>query len=144
MWISTELFIFNLREFFDNDLNIVGDTDTLDLDPRSFSTRLDEIEFESLNDNKNSKNDKNKNLNVTENKNFSFKDILAIIPISTDGLSFGEDNINFTNDVDFSRSYFGKVDIQKMNIKLIDDYGSLVNLNGANWSTILNTTHNNL
>ena len=74
----------------------------------------------------------------------SFKDILAIIPISIDGLTFGEDNINFTNDVDFSRSYFGKVNIQKMNIKLVDDYGSLVNLNGANWSCILNTTHNNL
>ena len=62
--------------FFDNDSNTVGHTYTLDLDPRSFSTRLDEIEFESLNDNKNGKNDKNKNLNVTENKNFSFKDIL--------------------------------------------------------------------
>ena len=30
----------------------MGDTDTLDLDPRSFSTRLDEIEFESLNNNR--------------------------------------------------------------------------------------------
>ena len=75
---STRFIFQNLDRviFFDNDLNIVGDTDTLDLDPRSFSTRLDEIEFESLNDNKNGKNDKNKNLNVTENKNFSFKDIL--------------------------------------------------------------------
>ena len=60
--------------FFDNDYNIVGDTDTLDLDPRSFSTRLDEIEFESLNDNENTK--KGKNNNITENKNLSFKDIL--------------------------------------------------------------------
>ena len=62
--------------FFDNDLNIVGDTDTLDLDPRSFSTRLDEIEFESLNDNENNKNNTNENINLTENKNFSFEKIL--------------------------------------------------------------------
>ena len=47
---STRFIFQNLDRviFFDNDLNIVGDTDTLDLDPRSFSTRLDEIEFESL------------------------------------------------------------------------------------------------
>ncbi len=75
---STRFIFQNLDRviFFDNDSNIVGDTDTLDLDPRSFSTRLDEIEFESLNDNKNDKNDKNKNINVTKNKNFTFKDIL--------------------------------------------------------------------
>ena len=51
-------------------------TDTLDLDPRSFSTRLDEIEFESLNNNENDDNGKNANINVIENKNFSLKDIL--------------------------------------------------------------------
>ena len=53
--------------FFDNDLNLVGDTDTLDLDPRSFSTRLDEIEFESLNENENKKY-KNENIILTEKK----------------------------------------------------------------------------
>jgi len=75
---STRFIFQNLDRviFFDNDYNIVGDTDTLDLDPRSFSKRLDEIEFESLNENENDKNDKNKNLDVTENKNFSFKNIL--------------------------------------------------------------------
>ena len=38
--------------FFDNELNLVGDTDTLDLDPRSFSTRLDTVELEILNEKK--------------------------------------------------------------------------------------------
>ena len=63
---STRFIFQNLDRviFFDNDSNIVGDTDTLDLDPRSFSTRLDEIEFESSSDNENDKNDKNKNLDV--------------------------------------------------------------------------------
>ncbi len=75
---STRFIFQNLDRviFFNNDLKIVGDTDTLDLDPRSFSSRLDEIEFESLNDNENDKNDKNDNVNLTDNKNLSFKDIL--------------------------------------------------------------------
>ncbi len=76
---STRFIFQNLDRviFFDNDLNIVGDTDTLDLDPRSFSTRLDEIEFESLNENnKNNKNNKNENVNIAENKDISFEEIL--------------------------------------------------------------------
>jgi len=52
---STRFIFQNLDRviFFDNDLNLIGDTDTLDLDPRSFSTRIGEIEFESLNEEKN-------------------------------------------------------------------------------------------
>ena len=75
---STRFIFQNLDRviFFDNNLNLIGDTDTLDLDPRSFSKRLDEIEFESLNVNENDKNDKNENVNLNENKNLSFKDIL--------------------------------------------------------------------
>ena len=38
--------------FFNNELDLVGDTDTLDLDPRSFSSRLDIIELEILNEEK--------------------------------------------------------------------------------------------
>ena len=75
---STRFIFQNLDRviFFDNDLNLVGDTDTLDLDPRSFSTRLDEIEFESLNENKDKKKNQNDKDNLTENKNLSFKDTL--------------------------------------------------------------------
>jgi two-component system sensor histidine kinase ChvG len=62
--------------FFDNDFNLIGDTDTLDLDPRSFSTRLDEIEFESLNNNENEKNDKNEDIDLSEKKDFSFEKVL--------------------------------------------------------------------
>ena len=75
---STRFIFQNLDRviFFDNDLNIVGDTDTLDLDPRSFSKRLNEIEFESLNEKKIDQNDKNKDKNKDINKFLSFKDIL--------------------------------------------------------------------
>ena len=75
---STRFIFQNLDRvtFFDNDLNIVGDTDTLDLDPRAFSTRIDEIEFESLDDNENDKIDKNESIDVSETKNLPYKNIL--------------------------------------------------------------------
>ncbi|MDC1003336.1 HAMP domain-containing sensor histidine kinase [Candidatus Pelagibacter sp.] len=75
---STRFIFQNLDRviFFDNDLNLVGDTDTLDLDPRSFSSRIDEIEFENLDENETNRNDKNENNNVTKTKNLYFKKIL--------------------------------------------------------------------
>ena len=75
---STRFIFQNLDRviFFDNDLDLIGDTDTLDLDPRSFSTRLNEIEFESLNEKKLDQNSENKNIDINENKLGSFKDIL--------------------------------------------------------------------
>ena len=47
---STRFLFQNLDRviFFDDKLNLIGDTDTLDLDPRSFSQRLDTIELEVL------------------------------------------------------------------------------------------------
>ena len=140
--ISTSMDSISVPEYFSNDLQVVEATNNIPTYNRGIGPRLTTLAQnytinEILESNSN-------NLSNMKTQIGSFKDILAIIPISIDGLTFGEDNINFTNDVEFSRSYFGKVDIQKMNIKLVDDYGSLVNLNGGNWSTILNTTHNNL
>ena len=47
---STRFLFQNLDRviFFDNKHNLVGDTYTLDLDPRSFSQRLDSIELEKI------------------------------------------------------------------------------------------------
>ena len=51
---STRFIFQNLDRviFFNKNLELIGDTDTLDLDPRSFSSRLDIIELEILNDEK--------------------------------------------------------------------------------------------
>jgi len=75
---STRFIFQNLDRviFFNNDLSLIGDTDTLDLDPRSFSTRLNEIEFETLNEKKIDQNIKNKNIDVNKNKTLFFKKIL--------------------------------------------------------------------
>ena len=59
---STRFLFQNLDRviFFDDKLNLIGDTDTLDLDPRSFSQRLDTIELEILNSTKIEKNTEKK------------------------------------------------------------------------------------
>ena len=75
---STRFIFQNLDRviFFDNNLNLIGDTDTLDLDPRSFSTRLDEIEFETLSGETNNQNIEDKNINLNQEKLVSLKDVL--------------------------------------------------------------------
>ncbi|MBT3408732.1 HAMP domain-containing histidine kinase, partial [Candidatus Woesearchaeota archaeon] len=75
---STRFIFQNLDRviFFDNNLNLVGDTDTLNLDPRSFSTRLNEIEFESLTGKKIDQTPENKDIDKSENRTFSFAKIL--------------------------------------------------------------------
>ena len=47
---STRFLFQNLDRviIFDSKLNLIGDTDTLDLDPRSFSQRLDVVEMDVL------------------------------------------------------------------------------------------------
>ena len=54
---STRFLFQNLDrvQIFDNNLNLIGDTDTLDLDPRAFSQRIDIIEMDNINTNENKK-----------------------------------------------------------------------------------------
>ena len=77
-------FLFSTRFLFqnldrviliDNQFNLVGDTDTLDLDPRSFSKRLDIVEYEILDDKTTKKIIEKKDLN--KKKTVSLKDILS-------------------------------------------------------------------
>ena len=42
-------------QFFDKKFNLIGDTDTLDLDPRAFTQRLGVVEMNDLNEKKKSK-----------------------------------------------------------------------------------------
>ena len=75
---STRFLFQNLDRviFFDNELNLVGDTDTLDLDPRSFSTRLDIIELEILNKKKTKEITEKKNIDIGKDYAVSLNDVL--------------------------------------------------------------------
>ena len=86
---STRFIFQNLERviLFDSEFVLVGDTDTLDLDPRSFSNRIDTIEFEKLDEEKKKKivNEKT----ITEKKILSLNEIL----------------LNYSNSKDFGRPY---------------------------------------
>ena len=96
---STRFIFQNLDRviFFDNNLNLVGDTNTLDLDPRSFSTRLNEIEFESLTEKKIDQIPENKIIDKDNNKTLSFTKILKTYSNTNEygkPLTFIQDNLN--------------------------------------------------
>ena len=75
---STRFLFQNLDRviFFDNQLNLVGDTDTLDLDPRAFSKRLDTVELEILNEKKTKEITEKKNIDIGNENTVSLSDIL--------------------------------------------------------------------
>ena len=75
---STRFLFQNLDRviFFNNRLDLVGDTDTLDLDPRSFSARLDTVELEVLNEKKTREITEKKNIDIGNDNVVSLNDIL--------------------------------------------------------------------
>ena len=96
---STRFIFQNLDRviFFDNKLKLIGDTDTLDLDPRSFSTRLDKIEFENLSDEVSEDENKENNSSQNNETKASFKDLLENYYNSDDYgnyYTFTQDNLN--------------------------------------------------
>ena len=63
------------------------------------------------------------------------KDVFALVPLKLAGLAnnsvYVADGGTLQNQ---ERTYFGPVNISRMTVKLVNDRGELVNLNGANWS----------
>ena len=68
-------------------------------------------------------------------------DVLAIIPVNTNNLSFAESTFYYVDSNVTTRKYFGKVNIDRMRDRLINDRGQLVNINGADWSFTLKSIH---
>ena len=86
---STRFLFQNLDRvlIFDNEFNLIGDTDTLDLDPRSFSQRLEIVEVEE--------NSESKQSLVKEKKN----------KIEKKKLSINEILINYSKSLDYGKPY---------------------------------------
>ncbi len=87
----------------------------------------------------------NKHKSSFKNKNsmldaFGINNVFGIVPFEQKSLVWGESM--FTSDKNrFKRKYNGPIDINKMEVKLLDDRGNLLNLNGAEWSMTLISTH---
>lgn len=63
-------------------------------------------------------------------------DIFAILPLKK--VSPGDIITEFTTSIQRNeRNYFGPVDIGRINVKILDDKGNILNLNGMDWSVIL-------
>jgi hypothetical protein len=83
-------------------------------------------------------NEINKNKNNLTNylaKAPTSSDILAILPVKTSvGVPTGSLLVELSGSLqDSSRVYFGPVNIERMAIKLLDDKGNILNLNGNDW-----------
>ena len=64
----------------------------------------------------------------------SLKDVFAIVPLKLSGTPGGT-YVEFGGTLqNQDRKYFGPVRIQKLSIKLMNDKGDIVDLNGADWS----------
>jgi hypothetical protein len=62
-------------------------------------------------------------------------DVLAIIPIKKEGLVTSQQFVEFGSTLQLNmRTYFGPVDIDRLKVRLVDDKGLTVNLNGGDWS----------
>lgn len=87
-------------------------------------------------------NEINKNRNNLTNylsKAPTSSDILAIIPVKTSaGVPTGSLLVEFSGSLqDNIRTYFGPVNIERMCVKLLDDKGNVLNLNGNDWCVTL-------
>lgn len=66
--------------------------------------------------------------------------VFAIVPFENKSLNWGTSI--FTSDKNkFKRKYSGPVNISKLNVKLLDDRGNIMDLNGAEWSFSMISTH---
>lgn len=86
-------------------------------------------------------NELNRNRNSNTNlmaKAPTSANILTIIPIKNSGVSTGKLLVDFSGSLQEGvRTYFGPVNIERMGVKLLDDRGILVNLNGGDWCVTL-------
>ncbi|MFY7731202.1 MAG: hypothetical protein ACOVRN_16915 [Flavobacterium sp.] len=87
----------------------------------------------------NSVNNNNNNLTNYLAKAPTSSDILAIIPVKTSaGVPTGSLLVEFSGSLqDSVRTYFGPVNIDRFAVKLLDDKGNVINLNGTDWCVSL-------
>jgi hypothetical protein len=79
----------------------------------------------------------NKNNTNYKGKAPTTTDVFAIIPIKQ-GSTLGSLYVDFSGSLqDNRRTYFGPVNIDRMRVRLLDDKGNLLNLNGSDWSITL-------
>jgi hypothetical protein len=84
-------------------------------------------------------NKHNSNMTNYLSKAPTSSDIMGILPVKTStGIPVGTLLVEFSGSLqDNTRTYFGPVNIDRMNVKLLDDKGNILNLNGNDWCVTL-------
>ena len=122
--LSTRFLFQNLDRviFFNKSFEILADTDTLDLDPRSFSSRIEIVEFDLQN---NQDKEKSTDKLINSEKKSEFEETLQKYSISDD---YGKP-VTFTNET------YNKFKLSTIKNVLIDDenQNSVFFLNQKNW-----------
>lgn len=69
------------------------------------------------------------------NEGLYIKDMFALMPVRTSGMDAGSIYVELGGTLQQQdRMYFGPVNIRRLAIKLVNDKGDVVDLNGGNWS----------
>ena len=130
---------YDTSTVIDNDINGEVCLDTLkktDLSPYTYYNRgLTKKQFYSqaaINDTNNETD-----IKIIQEK---MPNIMAIIPFEPKSLEWGK-SIFFSDKNHYCREYHGPIDIEKLSIKIFDDKGNLLNLNGSEWSMTLVSKH---
>lgn len=86
---------------------------------------------------------KSRKRNTTANADGpSITDLFAVVPIKTSGLSIGDPITEFSGGIQSNvRNYFGPVNIERLRVRLLDDMGHILNLNGCDWSFVIVSEH---
>jgi len=65
-------------------------------------------------------------------------DVFAILPIKTSGIPIGSLIVETTGSLQQNkRVYFGPVNIERLRVKLLDDKGNVLNVNGLDWTVTI-------
>ena len=90
---------------------------------------------ELLNNQKNQVTETNKDNTQLYSTGLYSKNVFALIPLELTKLTNNEIYVDYGTALqDQQRVYFGPVNISRLSVKLINDRGELVDLNGSNWS----------
>ena len=69
------------------------------------------------------------------NQGVYVRDMFALLPVKTSGATPGSIYVEFGGTLQQQeRVYFGPVNIRRLSVKLVNDKGDVVDLNGGNWS----------
>ncbi len=81
-------------------------------------------------------------LTTTKAQGPNIPNLFAVVPIKTNGLTLGDPIVEFSGGIQSNiRNYFGPVDIEKLHVRLLDDMGNVLNLNGNDWSFVIKSEH---